>query len=79
MITAAAIQKKDGAVYVGNKNDRHDTVFLSKPEDFFDGNDIMGFVTDTGEFLNRKDAAKHAFECGQVDKLDDSLISEQLW
>ena len=25
-----------------------------------------GFVTDTGAFLSRTEAAKHAYECGQV-------------
>lgn len=39
----------------------------------------QGFINDKGEFLSRQEAAKEAFECGQVKELNDSLISEQLW
>lgn len=28
-------------------------------------NEVQGFLTDTGEFLNRRDAYEHALECGQ--------------
>lgn len=39
----------------------------------------QGFVTDSGEFLNREQAGRYAFERGQIDKLTDCLFSEDLW
>lgn len=45
--------------------------------------EIQGFLTSDGNFLNRKEAASHAIECGQVQKqgmkLEGTLISEDLW
>lgn len=43
-----------------------------------------GFLTDKGEFLNRWDAADHAYECGQLvetaeEPRIDRLMSEDLW
>ena len=40
---------------------------------------IQGFVTDTGEFLDRKQSGRHAFEHGQIKELTDCLMSEALW
>jgi len=37
-----------------------------------------GFVTDTGEFVDRKEAGRMAFEAGQIDKPTDCLFSENL-
>jgi hypothetical protein len=39
----------------------------------------QGFVDDAGNFLNRKDAAKHAYECGQIPELALTLYSEDVW
>lgn len=45
--------------------------------------DVQGFVTDTGEFLDRAAALKHALECGQLAEKKhrpvDQLTSEDLW
>lgn len=47
-----------------------------------------GFITNTGEFLNRKEALQHAIECGQLsqstlwykeDNKIDELESEDLY
>ena len=47
-----------------------------------------GFMTDKGDFLNRKDAFKHALECGQLsatirqfkkERNEDELYSEDLY
>jgi hypothetical protein len=79
MIILVAI-KKEGIVYSGRLKDRHDSLYflypnlLQKPE-----TNIQGFLTEGGVFLNREQAARHAYECGQVKELNDSLISEQLW
>jgi len=79
MITRSAI-KNGEYVAIGNENDRHDSVFLSKPDGFFNPKElVMGFITDEGTFLDREQAAKHAFECGQIKELTDCLISEDLW
>jgi hypothetical protein len=39
----------------------------------------QGFVTECGKFLDRKEAAKVAFEAGQVPKLYTVLMSEDLY
>lgn len=43
-----------------------------------------GFLTDKGEFLDRREAADHAYECGQLvetaeEPRIDRLMSEDLW
>ena len=45
---------------------------------------IEGFLTDKGEFLDRRAAADHAYECGQLvetaeEPRIDKLMSEDLW
>ena len=48
----------------------------------------QGFMTEKGDFLNRKDAFKHALECGQLastiryfkeTRNEDELFSEDLY
>jgi hypothetical protein len=48
--------------------------------------EVQGFLTDTGEFLGRREALIHARECGQpmlrqmgVGYQGDELFSEDLW
>ena len=46
--------------------------------------DAEGFLTDKGEFLDRWEAADHAYECGQLietaeEPRIDRLMSEDLW
>lgn len=79
MIRRAAIMRH-GIVYVGLKGDRHDTVFETNREMLLPWDDgKMGFVTDTGEFVSRKQAATHAHECGQMSEDVGHLFSEDLW
>jgi hypothetical protein len=40
---------------------------------------IQGFVTECGKFLDRREAAKVAFEAGQVKELFPILMSEDLY
>jgi hypothetical protein len=51
-------------------------------------NNIQGFINHKGEFLDRKEALKHALECGQLnettrwyqqDHNSDELYSEDLY
>jgi len=84
MITLAAI-KENNMVYVGKKGQRHDSVIndmitIHKLPPPVTG--IQGFVDESGTFYNRHDAAKHAFECGQLpndDKCPEIILSENLW
>ena len=39
----------------------------------------QGFVTDTGEFLDRVQAMEHSLECGQLKERKIRLFSEDLW
>ena len=39
----------------------------------------QGFVTECGKFLSREDAAKVAFEAGQIPKPKTTLFSEDLY
>jgi hypothetical protein len=39
----------------------------------------QGFITECGKFLDRKDAARVAFEAGQVKELYPILMSEDLY
>lgn len=46
--------------------------------------DMEGFITDTGRFLHRVDAADHAYESGQLVETAEEprievLFSEDLW
>lgn len=82
MITLVAI-KKDGIVYVGAPGQRHNHVLCDPSRPFgFLKNGVQGFVDESGKFYTRREAALHAFECGQLPndlKCPDSIISEDLW
>jgi hypothetical protein len=83
MITRVAV-KHEGIVYVGAEGKRHDSVIQNMVNHNLNNlhTSINGFIDDKGNFLNRKDAAKHAFECGQLpnDKTcPDCILSEDLW
>ena len=46
------------------------------------GKSVQGFITDTGEFVSREEAAKIALACGQIKALKFStkeLFSEDLY
>lgn len=82
MITLAAI-KKDGVVYVGTPGQRHHHILCDTSRPFgFLKKGTQGFVDENGKFYNRKDAAQHAFKCGQLPngtECPDILFSEDLW
>ncbi len=71
MILAAAI-RKNGVTLIGKRH--HLIPNLCGGE--------QGFITTDGIFLDRKKAAKHALECGQIKELKyqkNELFSEELW
>jgi len=77
MIKEAAILK-NGTVYTGKRhcniiNDNYPKVGR------FGHPDIQGFVTDDGRFVNRQEAAKIAFECGQTKEYKQTLYSEDIY
>lgn len=75
MIVNAAIQK-DGKTYIGK---RHNLILNETlPFGYLKGG-IQGFVTVTGRFVDRKEAAKIAYDCGQIDIQKKELFSEDLW
>ncbi len=85
MIKESAI-KKDGQVFTGR---RHADVLHANAKRNESGiiistlaEGIQGFVTISGEFLTREEAAIHALKCGQVKSLKFSrtkLFSEDLY
>ena len=55
-----------------------------RPDIYDYSHSIEGFLTDKGEFLDRREAADHAYECGQLvetaeEPRIDRLMSEDLW
>jgi len=80
MIVRAAVKVGD-ELFVARKGKRHDEAILlalEKHELTMD-NHVQGFITDAGEFLDRKQAAEHALQCGQIGEHVDTLISEDVW
>lgn len=43
------------------------------------GEHEQGFVTSTGRFVGREEAASIAFAAGQIDRHKSGLFSEDLW
>ncbi len=41
--------------------------------------DEEGFVTDSGRFVDRKEAAEIAFRSGQIPQKKEKLFSEDVW
>ena len=82
MITRVAFKVGD-KVYVGQQNERHDALFDDKMMQLLkeqpDIPRVLGFVTDTGEFLDRAQADDHAFKCKQISEPSGCLVSEDLW
>ena len=77
MIACAAIKKGD-KVYLGHRHnniieDQHYKGVSFKTEDC-----VQGFITGEGEFLNRQEAALHAFECKQLLKNVGTMYSEHI-
>ncbi len=95
MIVESAIQLEDKSVFRGKRH--HNVIHLisTTAPGYRDGEKILkpvigvqGFVDDKGNFLNRKEAAQHALECGQVETgkakfqhifNGETLYSEDVW
>ncbi|MBB6003878.1 hypothetical protein [Arcicella rosea] len=55
------------------------SVFTEDPKSKASKSITQGFLTNTDRFVDRKEAAKIAFEAGQVPELYEQLISEHLY
>ena len=78
MITAVAYKVNDELI-VGLPKERHSDLYLRTYTHKTSMHVIFGFVDEKGNWYDREAAAKHAFECHQIDRQSDLLISEQLW
>jgi hypothetical protein len=80
MIVESAI-RQDGKVYTGR---RHPNIIHHMVQDCNITPPVrgeQGFVDDNGTFLDRKEAAQHAIDCGQIAALKwpPNLYSEDLY
>jgi hypothetical protein len=97
MITGVAVRLVDGTVLALSRPARHwnlslehnnahredgmDVPWVGWSHALMDDNE-QGFVDETGAFLTREEAAKHAIACGQITDTKfqpDKLFSEDLW
>lgn len=79
MIKSVAVKIGDTLI-PGKQGERHADVILQCIKSNRDTTWAeKGFLTETGDFLNRHQAAVHAFICGQIQEQKESLISEDLW
>jgi hypothetical protein len=82
VIVAAAIRINHAVISMAAPARHHDILRqiagLYDPADrphWTYGEEVQGFITDKGEFLNREDAFKHTVECGQGQARRDALRS----
>ena len=77
MIVQAAI-RRGGKILVACRHGRIIQKYgHSAPPGFFSGAE-QGFMTDGGEFVDRREAARIAFECGQIEQSKEILFSEDV-
>lgn len=79
-IIAAAVKPESGKIYTGR---RHCDCIRKAVDEGGEPTPILGihqgFVTNNGKYVDRKEAGKIAFECGQIKEPSDFLYSEDLW
>ena len=77
MIKRAAILE-NGVIHVGRRHSQIIEAAIDEQELAKLMTGQKGFVTDTGEFVNRSEAAKIALECGQIFQPVKRLYSEDI-
>ena len=78
MIKLAAIKLEDGTIWTGKRHAYIIWEMLStgmKPKIH---QDQQGFVTDAGEFVDREEAGRIAYKCGQTTDWLKTLFSEDI-
>lgn len=79
MIKAAAIMI-NGKIYTDDRHFRIIPVALKdNPNIGLITQEMQGFVTDDGKFVDREEAAKIAYECGQIKEPKNTLFSEDIF
>ena len=93
-LLCAAIYYEDGKKYEHQPKNiesgivvcgrRHHNCYMTLASLLGDKYDIklthnQGFVTSKNRYLERKEAAQLAFECGQITKQSKTIFSEELW
>lgn len=81
MIKAAAIKYPNGNIYTGKYHGKCFEAAHDAGEDIDRGQVKQGFITDKGDFLDRRHAAMEAMACNQIATLCYSkteLFSEDL-
>ena len=75
MITAAAIRENSGTIHIGKTHVEiiKAAIRAGMIEDFEEG-----FITQEGKFVNRREAAIIAFNCGQIKEQLFELRSQDL-
>ena len=76
-IESAALKNNDGRIFTGRS---HAVCYqaMDAAGVVCGRNCTQGFVTDTGEFVDRRKAAEIAHKAGQTKKLESPLFSEDL-
>lgn len=78
IISVAAIWREDPPVIISAPPPwRHDDLRMAFCE--VKTNLRMGFLTSTGRFVNRREAAHLAYQAGQIKYETTDLISQDLW
>lgn len=75
MIKSAAIKQK-GKIYTGK---RHHLIVSRIMDTELSYNGEQGFITTSGEFLTREEAATYAYEKGQIKKKTKVLYSDDIY
>lgn len=68
-----------GFVLTGRRHHNILALFGLLGHNHLDYNKIQGFITSKNQFVDRTEAAKIAYEAGQIDGPSDYLISEDLY
>ena len=85
MLKASAIQRQsDGKIWVGKRHGDVFTIIISEEgKEALDTDEwIQGFITDEGQFVDRRQGFIIALQCKQFLEPEKSipiLISEELW
>jgi len=74
-IREAAVKDRDGRINTGQ---RHNDIFHEMPPAMIKDSE-EGFLTFDGIFVTREEAARIAFECGQISEPVPKLFSEHLY
>ena len=78
-VEAAAIVF-EGNVWSLPKPARHHQIIAAHIEQTgLDGSGQQGFLTNKGRFVSRREAARIAYDAGQLEHLQSSVFSEDLW